>query len=384
MPPLPNPDTEELIRIYRKAQARIAQKIIQANKAKDITAVLYQKRLLEQINRELARLQVQTAKWVEKNMPLALRRGVLIADQEIRSQFKRAKQTPPVFPGGFGIVDREQVLSLVDATRDTFNNMIQHTGSQLSNEINESVAEAIREKITTGETLAQAQASIAQKLEQQGIRSVQIIRNGRPTNMQLEHYAAMVARSTTAEATNQAVLRRVVQVNGDLVKMTSHFPTCEICFPLQGRVYSITGETPGYPRLETAYSGGFANIHPNCKHRILPYIPELKSPAEIAKDKAFSDRTFDIDNMDPRAQAVYNRQLEAYNQGQKKNQAVYFSREQWKRYLARIGGDAPQTFSGFMRIKNADSESWQKLQADFRSAGRELIETILEEDKSNA
>lgn len=376
MPRLPNPDTEELIRIYRKAQARILQKIIAANRAKNITVLVYQQRLLQQINRELAVLQAQTVEWVEDNMPLAYQRGTDIADKELISQFKAAGLEPPVFPVEFGIIDRQQIQILVNATQETFENLILATGSQLSDAINESVNEAIRDKISTGETLRQAQANITLRLEQQGIRSVQIIRNGRITNMQLEHYASMVARSTTAEVTNQAVLSRVVSVNGDLVKMTSHFGSCPICFPLQGRVYSITGKTPGYPQLEQAYSGGFANIHPNCKHRIVPYIEELKSPLEIAKDKDISNRPFVIEDMSPRVQKIYNRQLKAYNLGQQKNRDIYFNREQWKRYLSRMGSDAPQTFSGFMRMKNAGAESWQNLRSDYRAVGRKLKEEI--------
>lgn len=372
--PLPNPDTAALIRIYRNAQLRIADKIIKANEAGNITVQVYQRQLLEQINRELAILQRETDEWVVKNMPIAYQRGIDIADQELARQFKAAGVAPPVFPVEFAVVDREQILSLVNATRETFDDLIQFTGTQLSREIQDTVAEAIRDKISTGETLRQAQANIALKLEQQGIRAVRIIRNGRPVYIQLDHYSAMVARSTTAEATNQAVLRRVVDVNGDLVKMSTHFGACPICFPLQGRVYSITGDTPGYPRLEIAYSGGFANIHPHCKHRLMPYIPELKSPAEIKKDKAFSNRTFELEDMSPAVQKIYARQLKAYNAGQEKRRGVYFNREQWKRYMARMGSDAPQTFSGFMRIKNNNSDSWNDLRADFRAAGVELKE----------
>lgn len=359
--PTPTPDTDELIRIYKNAQANIIRAIIEAGEAGNISVFFYQQQLLEQINRELAILQNQTAVWVNTNMPIAYQQGVLIADQQIASQFKAAGIDPPVFPSEFGIIDREQILSLVSATQDTFDNMIQFTGSQLTTSINEAVADAIQEKISTGATLAQAQATIATNLELQGIQSV--------AGMQLDSYAAMIARSTTAEATNQAVLRRVVDVNGDLVKMSTHFPTCPICFPLQGRVYSITGQTPGYPRLEVAYSGGFANIHPNCKHRLLPYIPELKSSKELERDQEFSNRPFDIDNMSPQVQSAYNSQLDVYNAGQANNREVYFNRKQWGRYLARLGSEAPQTFSGFMRIKNAASESWRKLQAAFRTAG---------------
>lgn len=374
MPPIPTPDTDELIRIYKQAQERIVKLIIVAGETGNVTVFFYQQQLLQQINRELANLQQKSTVWVNTNMPIAYQQGVEMADQRIISQFKAAGVAPPVFPSAFGIIDREQILSLIDATRDTFDNLIQFTGSQLSTSINTAVAEAVKDKISTGATLAQAQATIATNLEAQGIQSVQIMRNGKKTYMQLDSYAAMVARSTTAEATNQAVLRRVVDVNGDLVKMSSHFPTCPICFPLQGRVYSITGKTPGYPRLEVAYSGGYANIHPNCKHRLLPYIPELKSPKEIKKDQAISNRPFEIEDMSSREQGVFNRQLEAYNKGQANNRESYFNREQWKRHLARLGSDAPQTFSGFMRMKNSGSESWDKLQSDYRAAGRELKE----------
>ena len=57
------------------------------------------------------------------------------------------------------------------------------------------------------------------------------------------------------------------------VTIPTHFPTCELCAPYQGRIYSISGKDERFPRLfDTAFAGGYANIHPNCQHVVTPYI----------------------------------------------------------------------------------------------------------------
>lgn len=45
-----------------------------------------------------------------------------------------------------------------------------------------------------------------------------------------------------------------------------------MCAPWNGKVLSLTGQTPGYPTLEEAEGAGL--FHPNCRHASSLYIPE--------------------------------------------------------------------------------------------------------------
>ena len=363
--PIQQPDLEKLIREYRKAQTTIIQDIVRLSQQKFPTQAAYKNALLQQINQKLAALQGVSTKWVEANIPIAYQEGLERANLAVLKQYQEAGVPPPIFPDQFAIVHQEAILSLVNGTIESFDGLILYTGRKAEDVISTAVEEIITQKIITGETVKQTQLRVMEALKDEGLTAVQFP-NGR--SMRLDAYGSLVARSTTAEATNQASMRQSLEVGGDLVKMTSHVPTCPICYPLQGRVYSITGQNTNYPKLEVAYSSGYANIHPNCKHRINPYIPALKTPAELKKDLEFSNRPIDVEDMSKAEQAIFNKQLEAYNEIQKDNSQTLYNRKLWERYLSRMGNEAPQSFSAFMRVKN-DEESWKNLQSQYRTIG---------------
>ena len=58
-------------------------------------------------------------------------------------------------------------------------------------------------------------------------------------------------------------------LGNDLVYLPAHPGACPLCMAWQGKVYSVSGKTPGYPKQEEAIKGGVG--HPNCKHQWLIY-----------------------------------------------------------------------------------------------------------------
>lgn len=369
--PLSQPDIDELIRIYRKAQEDLIRDIATLSQTNFSYTIQYKQALLAQVNYKLEVLQRQSDRWIEQNIPQAYIQGLEEANLEIQRQYRLANTAFPTFPNEFTVIHQEAILSLTNGTREKFDNLIRHTGRAADDMITQTVNRVISEGLATGQTLTQAQAAIMEALKNQGLEAFTYMRNGKTVTMQLAAYASTVARSTTAEATNQASMRQAQQVSGDLVQMTSHSTSCAFCYPYQGRVYSITGQTRGYPRLDRPFSSGYANIHPNCRHRINPYIPSLQSKKDLAKDKAYSNRPFEIPNMSDAEQDAFRRQIANYNAGQALNAKQYANRRQYERFVSRLGDQAPKSYSGFMRMKNAESESWDNLQADYRKTGAE-------------
>lgn len=368
---MPEPTTE-LIAIYKAAQLRIINKITSAQARGATGTAAYKRAILVNVNEILAELQGQSAVWVAQNIPAEYRAGLEAANKAADAQYKAAGETPPTYPPEFASVHQEALRVLIDDTNRTFVDLIQYTGRNIDDMIADANRQAIAAKLSSGSTVKQAAAILKEMLVERGISAFEYKRGGQTVYMQLDRYAAMVARSTTAEVQNQASLLQSQEIAGDLVKMTRHSPTCPICYPLQGRVYSISGKSEDYPKLKVAYSGGYANIHPNCRHRVNPYVPALKSDKQIAADKEYSNRPLDVDDMSHAEQAIYQEQLDRYNVAQKANTVLRNNRDQYQRYLARLGnGEAPKSFAGFMRMKKADGESWQNLQAQYRAIGRE-------------
>lgn len=140
--------------------------------------------------------------------------------------------------------------------------------------------------------------SMLQTIAKDGIGFVQYA-NGR--RMPLDSYVEMVGRTMTGRAAVTGSLARYKEMGYDLVLVSAHFRTCQLCQPWEGKVLSQGGGDEKYPALQLAIDQGL--FHPNCAHNISPYFPKLtrtklrplrvpKHPvekklyAELGRDKA--------------------------------------------------------------------------------------------------
>lgn len=97
-----------------------------------------------------------------------------------------------------------------------------------------------------------------------------IDKRGRSWNM--ASYTDMLCRTSSMQIFHQAKTNEYLAHGEDLVIVSSHYPTCDKCAPWNGKVLSLTGETPGYPTMEEAKAAGL--FHPNCRHTYGLYIPD--------------------------------------------------------------------------------------------------------------
>jgi len=102
-----------------------------------------------------------------------------------------------------------------------------------------------------------------------------------------EAYAQMVMRSTVRSVTTDTQFTRCDEYGTDLIEISSHVDAREGCAPYQGKVYSRSGQTKGYPLLSSTSYGEPAGIFGvNCRHTAYPYFPGLST-------KTFPARKFD-------------------------------------------------------------------------------------------
>ena len=97
-----------------------------------------------------------------------------------------------------------------------------------------------------------------------------IDKRGRSWNM--ASYTDMLCRTSSMQIFHQAKTNEYLAHGEDLVIVSSHSPTCDKCAPWNGKVLSLTGETPGYPTMEEAKAAGL--FHPNCRHTYNLYIAD--------------------------------------------------------------------------------------------------------------
>ncbi|MDA8186648.1 MAG: hypothetical protein M0T85_00710 [Dehalococcoidales bacterium] len=148
-------------------------------------------------------------------------------------------------------------------------------------------------KLAAGQTWRDMKQKVIQGLLDNG-QTAFVDRLGR--KWRLDTYAEMVARTTTREAASVATINTVQEFGLDLVQVTTHYPTCHLCAPLQGKVFSLSGKDERYPK----YGENEARIprHPNCRHSIHPYVRELDDNAEETERR--SNEPLD---KDPRSEA---------------------------------------------------------------------------------
>lgn len=211
------------------------------------------------------------------------------------------------------------------------------------------------EKVLTGEK--------DMMLQSQNITAV-TYSNG--SEMPVSKYAAMTARSTTAEAQNTAKTAQGTDWGYDLVRMTEHTPTCPICSQYQGRVYATTpdaasgkyktkdGTALTFPYLyDTAFASGYMTIHPNCRHRISVFPPAAYTDEELTKHSQRSSAPFE----DTRSDA----ERKAYAEDQAKKRKRNEMRKQYEKIKQALPDQAPKSFAGFVRMKAANSQRYQDL-----------------------
>jgi hypothetical protein len=101
-------------------------------------------------------------------------------------------------------------------------------------------------------------------------------------------YAEMVARTQTADASKAGLVTRMVDAGEDLVMVTAHGAT-DGCGLFEGKVFSISGTSEKYPALDRLPNGG-PPFHPNCKHRLVPFVEELASGPEKRRGGGFDNK----------------------------------------------------------------------------------------------
>lgn len=348
-----------LIGIYREAQARLAE-IITGNYGAGTRT--YYNSVLKQLERLMKQLEAETGQYISTEIPRQYKKAL----DDTYAYFKR-NNLQMKRPDMFSHIHSDAVSELANEMRYHINQGISIAGRRVMRYLDTARDNALRQtglrsaalKAAAGQTVADMQKDLMQRLANDGFLTVQYGTGKRAYQVGLDSYAAMVARSTTREAGNLARENQLAENGYDLMMMTEHYPTCEACAVLQGRVYSISGRDKRFPPLSRAFPSGYRNVHPNCRHVMTYWIEEMQSPEEIRAALARSNAPF-TDNRSDEEIALYSKQ-------QADSRRMRADRSQFERYRQRLGEDAPKSFHTFRRIKNADGQKWKEMQEKYRN-----------------
>ena len=225
--------------------------------------------ILAQVDRHLENLGVDVQKFIEKELPKYYKRG---ADDAIKQM--RHIDAPIDVAYGFNAVHIEAVQALISDTAKAFGETLTGISRSANNVLGKMAREMITQKLAEGVIGGKATDEVRKQikgiLQEQGLSAL-VDKGGRTWT--LDRYTEMLIRTKAVEARNRGLINRVVENRYDLVQISSHFTDCELCAPWEGKIISLTGETKGYPTLAQAEKEGL--FHPNCKHAINTFNPEL-------------------------------------------------------------------------------------------------------------
>ncbi|MEE1075875.1 MAG: phage minor capsid protein [Acutalibacteraceae bacterium] len=387
---------QALAKLYTEAEAKLI-KIIK-RKVRYGNATVYERSLLRQIDEQIEILRKSSDKLVQELVKSNYKKGL--------DQLLKDISPDKTAPHSYNLMSRlnvNQINIIVDNITQQLNQAIATVGRRCSDYIRQITLEATAKKLTQGQTVRQMQKELEAQLEESNITSISYA-NGAKHN--IKDYASMVARTTTAETQNTA---QVVQGNAwgyDLVRMTSHYPTCKVCAMYQGRVYALTkeaangkykdknGKPLGFAYLyDTALVDGYNTIHPNCRHRFAILPARAYTLDELAEFSRQSMQPFEDTRSDEerkayaKEQAIKRKRNESRRQYEKfksdfpdqapKTFAVWQrkrnkSRRQYEDVKRSLPDQAPKTFAVWWRMESANSQRYQDLMDDYRTSQKSV------------
>lgn len=364
---------QALAKLYTKAEAQLIKTIKQKTAHGNATA--YERSLLSQVDEQIKALQKSSDQMVQKLVKSNYRIGLDKLMQDI-SVDKFAPSTYNLMSG----LNTNQINIIVDNITSQLNQAIATVGRRCDDYIRQAALSATAKKLTTGQTVRQMQRELEANLAKVNITSIEYA-NG--TEHNIKDYATMVARTTTAETQNTAQLVQGNAWGYDLVRMTSHYPTCEVCAMYQGRVYATTKEAAngkykdksGTPLLfpyiyDTVFVDGYDTVHPNCRHRFAIFPANAYTLDELAE--------FSRKSMQPFKDTRSDEERKAYAAEQAVKRKRNESRRQYEDVKRYLPDQVPKTFAGWQRMKSAKSQRYLDLMEDYRT----LRKTVANSDKN--
>lgn len=237
--------------------------------------------ILKQVEEILKGLEDPTMDWVEGWLPKAYSEGTLYATKSL----KALGADTGALKAGFSVVDQEAVQALAEYSLMELQaanagilskvGVIIRQASQPA-AVDAAVARGLASDLVLGRGIPEMKANLLK-----GALNGQFAPGGYKGS--LEDYAELLARTRTREAQMGGAISRYTEAGQDLVIVPPHPGACNLCAPLQGMVFSISGSSKIYPALADV---GAPPWHPNCIDVIAPFVIDLASDEEISRANA--------------------------------------------------------------------------------------------------
>lgn len=260
--------------VYRLAWLNLMQEVDRAMRsgAKPVAQV---SRLLSSVTQTMRAADRGAAAWMSRYIPAAYSAGMKQAGVQTALQgltIPAPEALSGVHLGAVREVARDAMQDLLAAT--------QRVEENVKAAVRKVAREEIMTQVATGKRASGKR--IAERMAEEGVYGVH---DKRGRFIPMEEYARMVSHVKLRE-THTKGMEGLIQEHGfDLVQISHHVHKPDICTPIEGKVYSITGNTPGWPKLPR-----HTPFHVGCRHVETPFVDTFLSDEKITELQALSNQ----------------------------------------------------------------------------------------------
>lgn len=258
---------QDYVDIFEKADKRISdllrKMLDKIGSGGESASAKYLRKYKIQVRKILSDLKRDSAEWADVAIPTFYDSGVSTAD----GQLGKAGYTINI---DFGRLHPRSITVLVEAMKARGEDVLSVIGRRVDDVYRAVQLDAAASSVTGYETVRKAARKLRADLLENGVTRF-VDRGGKSWHMGT--YSEMAARTVTMEARMKGQFNEFAAYGEDLVEVSSHPLSCPKCEPFQGRILSISGNTPGYTSVAAAKAAGL--WHPNCRHSAALYVPGI-------------------------------------------------------------------------------------------------------------
>lgn len=339
-------DAEKLITLYTRAGERLLD-LIRSLEDGNFSR-RRKERLLKEVDDILSGLTDGAAQSMSELLAMAYKEGVGEAADSILAQGIPEERINTVLEP---LIHQQAVQAIMD---DSFLRILEATDN-MSQDAKRRIEEVVRSStermLTEGVNRRQATKEAVASMTEQGITGI-VAKNG--ARIPADKYMNGVVQYNLRKAHVTGAENTIKQNGLDLVYVNFVGITCEYCAKYQGRVYSISGADPRFPKLEIR-----PPYHAHCIHSISAWIEEYQPADEVERMLAASNRPF----TDNRTEA----NIRKYNEIQRDKARKNETRKQWMRYKSVLPNDTPN-LRQFASLKARKTGKYVELQELYRKA----------------
>lgn len=293
-----------LLERLEKYEKRLSDIVIEIENTNEVSNLYFRKKI-NQINKIYDEMQMTFKKYFSKDISLAYNKDISREIRKIKKMkfnFSEKLKTAirnlhyrEYLNSDFSKRSINNILndglsalsSGVDQGKKTFIRIINKT-QQINiseNKINKMIAKGYIEGGSVNSATKKVLTELMKKAKDGKYITV-IDKNGNPINYNVKSYAELLSRTKLINAQAQSTIDIAKTIGNDLVQMSSHNTDCAQCAPLEGKIYSITGNDPDFPKLDFEMP-----VHPRCKHSLTNVFREVLEYRGIQKYIDFANGT---------------------------------------------------------------------------------------------